>query len=65
MQTQQQQDAPSTTRKRYQVFEVGFSKGWADTKEEATRLARYCFEAAYIVDRETGETINLGGPVSG
>ena len=50
---------------RYEVYEVGFLKWSTDDYQSAMDSALACFEYAYIIDTLTGESIPIGGPVSG
>lgn len=52
-------------QKRFTVYEVGFSQGSYDTFEEAWTAAQRCWEYSYVVDNQTGERKDYGGPVSG
>lgn len=52
-------------QKRYTVYQVGFSWGSYDTFEEAWAAAQRCWEYSYVVDNQTGERKDYGGPVSG
>ena len=51
--------------KRYKVYEVGFLKWSTDDFQAARESALACFEYAYIIDTDTGERVDIGGPVSG
>ena len=50
---------------RYEVYEVGLLKWATDDYQSAMDSALACFEYAYIIDTFTGESIPIGGPVSG
>lgn len=50
---------------KFEVFEVGCSRGVEPTLEAAQKAANKCREYSYIVHVDTKERYEWGGPVSG